>query len=415
MNRRPAYILVISFLLVTSLFTGCFTIIKNEPADTQQEPDTKPPVIISFTASPETVDYGVQSKLSWEVSGATEVTISPVVGPMEPVNEALVTPNETTTYTLTATNEGGESTASVTVTVIPAAAAQPDLIITDVWIQSQQVFYKIKNQGSGESKACRCNLYVNDVLEEEDYAESLAPGEERTEVFNRYTWTYRIDIGGSATTEGVWTQFEVKVCADIESVIDELNENNNCKSVFIGQEFLYDFTEYAHLADWSNTTGEVKYPIPSGSTSGAAFTEKTMILEDEKTHTTVLATYPQQVNNGWIQGIFSEYYTDVRSREAKSRDLTIPKRAKFVAEVGFKKGALGSAGVRFAVGVIDPNGMVEFFPGIYATYDGVLDHYEVDLSHLAEQKRRIILKVEAEQASDQNWAVWLNPRIIQEK
>jgi hypothetical protein len=415
MKRRFSYIVLLSLLLIISLCAGCITLVEKETADTKEEPSIKPPVIISFTAGPETVDYGVQSRLSWEVSGAETVSISPVVGPVNSVSQALVTPTTTTTYTLTASNEGGDSTKTVTVTVIPAAAAQPDLIVTDVWIQSQQVFYKIKNQGNGEAKACRANLYVNDVLEEEDYAEGLAPGEERIEVFNRYTWIYRIDIGTSVLTEGEPTQFEVKVCVDVESVVDELNENNNCKAVFLGQEFLYDFTTYAHLATWSNSTGKVDYPIPSSSKSGSAFIEKTMALEDEKTHSTILATYPQQVDNGWIQGIFSEFYTDARTREAKSRDLTIPKKAKFVAEVGFKKGALNTTGVRFVIGVIDPSGMVEFFPGIFATYDGVLDHYEVDLSHLAEQKRRIILKVEAEQASDQNWAVWLNPTIIQEE
>lgn len=407
---------LLSCLLVMSLAGGCITITEKDTAGTQKEPVGNPPAIISFTATPETVNKGVQSRLSWEVSGASKVAISPVVGTVGAKSDVLVTPDATTTYTLTASNDAGTSTDSVTVTVItPAAAAQPDLIVTDVWIQSPQVYYKIKNQGNGASKACLCYLYVNDVLEEEDQAQPIAPGEERTEVFNRYTWKYIIDIGGSAITIGELTQFDVKVCADVEKVVDELNETNNCKTILVGQEFIYDFTLFAHLATWSNGTGPVTYPVPTGSAAGAAFIEKTMGLEDDKTHSTVLATYPQQVNNGLIQGIFAEYYMDERTRETKSRDIEIPKRAKFVADVGFKKGALNTASARFSVGVIDSSGMAQFFPGIFAVYDGVLDHYEVDLSHLAGQKRRIVLKVEAEQASDQNWAVWLNPRIVQEK
>jgi hypothetical protein len=210
------------------------------------------------------------------------------------------------------------------------------------------------------------------------------------------------------------SQLAIKVCADIQSEVEESNENNNCKTVIQGAQYLYDFTDVAHLASWTNGEGPLKFPIPATSTSGAAFREKAMGLEDGTTHSTLLGTYPQQVDNGVIQGIFSEFYTDNVTREAKSRDLELPRRCSFMAEVGFKKGAEDTAGVRFIFGVMDASGVIEFFPAVEATYDGELDRYEVDLSHLAGKKMRFVLRVEADEASDQNWAIWINPRVVQD-
>ena len=77
------------------------------------------PVISSFTASPTTVAKGQPSLLSWQVSGATAISIDGGVGTVTGA-QASVSPQDTTTYTLTATNEGGSATQAVTVTVRPA-------------------------------------------------------------------------------------------------------------------------------------------------------------------------------------------------------------------------------------------------------------------------------------------------------
>jgi RHS repeat-associated protein len=75
------------------------------------------PSIASFTASPSTLTKGQNSTLSWSVSDATSLSISGI-GTVTGSNLS-VTPNATTTYTLTATNAVGSITASTTVTVLP--------------------------------------------------------------------------------------------------------------------------------------------------------------------------------------------------------------------------------------------------------------------------------------------------------
>ena len=78
------------------------------------------PVISSFTATPATVAKGSSSMLSWQVAGATSVSIAPGVGAVAGTqSQATVTPLDSTTYTLTATGTGGTATKDVIVTVRP--------------------------------------------------------------------------------------------------------------------------------------------------------------------------------------------------------------------------------------------------------------------------------------------------------
>jgi len=76
------------------------------------------PRILGFAASPLEIVAGDPSALSWQVENADEVTISSI-GAVDTISGVeQVTPNQNTTYTLTATNSFGSSTAAVTVRVV---------------------------------------------------------------------------------------------------------------------------------------------------------------------------------------------------------------------------------------------------------------------------------------------------------
>ena len=110
---RPAGVLA---LLALSLGTsGCLSGAEHEVTPTR-------PVIQSFTASPSSIAVRGSSVLSWTVTGATSLSISPGLGAVTGTSYT-VRPSSTTTYTLSATNAGGTSTASVTVTVGGSAPA----------------------------------------------------------------------------------------------------------------------------------------------------------------------------------------------------------------------------------------------------------------------------------------------------
>jgi IPT/TIG domain len=94
-----------------------FEVVTINPVYTQSNlPTGATPVISAFTASSSTVSAGAQVTLQWNVTGASYFDVTPQVGAIRGTS-VVVTPSETTTYTLNATNEFGRTTSSVTVTV----------------------------------------------------------------------------------------------------------------------------------------------------------------------------------------------------------------------------------------------------------------------------------------------------------
>jgi hypothetical protein len=77
------------------------------------------PVVGAFTASPASITSGQSSVLSWSLSGADTVSIDNGIGPESNTSSssATVSPSQTTSYTLTAINYIGTTTAQTTVTV----------------------------------------------------------------------------------------------------------------------------------------------------------------------------------------------------------------------------------------------------------------------------------------------------------
>jgi hypothetical protein len=76
----------------------------------------QPPVINSFSAIPASITPGGSSTLSWNVAGATSLSITPGIG-MVTGSSKQVSPAATTEYTLVATNAYGSTSAKTIVTV----------------------------------------------------------------------------------------------------------------------------------------------------------------------------------------------------------------------------------------------------------------------------------------------------------
>src|SRR5699024_3087343 len=75
------------------------------------------PVIAGFSAEPEGIELGESSTLTWDVEGATSVSIHPGIGDVNSDDSTEVSPSETTPYTLRAANADGVTARSVTVHV----------------------------------------------------------------------------------------------------------------------------------------------------------------------------------------------------------------------------------------------------------------------------------------------------------
>ncbi len=79
-------------------------------------PQGAAPNISGLTASSMTVAAGTPVTLSWNATGASYFYVNPQAGPARG-NSVVVNPTATTTYTLTATNAYGRTTASITISV----------------------------------------------------------------------------------------------------------------------------------------------------------------------------------------------------------------------------------------------------------------------------------------------------------
>ena len=70
-----------------------------------------------LAASPSSIKAGETSTLTWTTTNATTVSIDQGIGAVSPSGTTVVSPTNTTQYTLTATGPGGTATATTTVTV----------------------------------------------------------------------------------------------------------------------------------------------------------------------------------------------------------------------------------------------------------------------------------------------------------
>ena len=120
-RRVSAAVIAVSLVLFAA---GCKKKVPPPPPPPPPAPAPAPaptpaaPVVASFTAEPTTIQPGQSSTLRWEVTGSvTSVAINNGIGAVQNAGNRRVSPESSTTYTLTASGPGGNTTSSVTVTV----------------------------------------------------------------------------------------------------------------------------------------------------------------------------------------------------------------------------------------------------------------------------------------------------------
>jgi hypothetical protein len=87
-------------------------------------PAVTPPKIVAFNADRLIITPGELVTLSWDVLGATEIILAPI-GQVDTKDSITLSPANTTTFVLTATNTVGKSTAGITVIVQPLSPSAP--------------------------------------------------------------------------------------------------------------------------------------------------------------------------------------------------------------------------------------------------------------------------------------------------
>jgi hypothetical protein len=102
------------FLLFVLLLTACTTQIPSGELPQEQ------PVITRYEVNPAEITKGDSALITWDIVGASLVTIDPGVGEMPSSGSMQVAPDVTTIYTISATNKAGTVTRSLTLNVVSA-------------------------------------------------------------------------------------------------------------------------------------------------------------------------------------------------------------------------------------------------------------------------------------------------------
>lgn len=138
MLKRSAFILALGAAMMLS---ACGKKVVPPPPP---PPPPPPGPTASLTASPNTVDKGSPTTLTWQTTNATDVSIDGI-GAVQPSGSQQVTPADSTTYHLVAKGAGGtqEATARVTVNAPPPPPPpmQPTVSEEDLFSQNVKDIY----------------------------------------------------------------------------------------------------------------------------------------------------------------------------------------------------------------------------------------------------------------------------------
>jgi peptidoglycan-associated lipoprotein len=108
---------LLSVLAAVVLTAGCGKKVTPAPPAPPPPPPAAARPTVTLQASPDTINKGESSTLSWNSTDATQLAIAPEVGAVTAQGSTKVTPSDSATYTITATGPGGSASATATVSV----------------------------------------------------------------------------------------------------------------------------------------------------------------------------------------------------------------------------------------------------------------------------------------------------------
>lgn len=371
-----------------------------QPAENITPVDVSPccwPRINEFTVDSDNIKPGDNITLKWDVEDAAVITIDSGVGEVQTAGTVQVAPLKTTKFTLTAAGERGMATAWVTVQVAEKLTLMPDLIITGITYNSGLLYYTVKNVGGLEAGPNDTYLYdQSHVWRDTSWVSGLKPGEEMTRPFTNFNYQGN----------------EITICADGGKAVPEANEGNNCYVPTFGIKFNYNFQQYASRASWRGSAGRPEFGLQVDSSRGLATRLGSAVAADGETYPNVIQMVPAAESYAWIEGIFGDWQ-ERWQLGGYMLPLELPNNARFTSMVCLSGEASETSSMTFLFGLMEASGDINWWPGMTAAYGGAPQSMDIDLSAYAGKKVMAILRVEAGVSIDDNYALWIEPRISQ--
>jgi len=348
---------------IAALILVCVALVGPAPAQDEY------PTVVSFNADRNLIYEGENATLVWVVTNSTNVTIKPDIGEVVLNGSVEITPKKNSTYFLNATDGENSSTATVTINVIKKP---PELL----YFKADKT--KIKR---GEN----LTLYWN-VSNASDIFVTPEPG--RVELNSsavltpRDTTTYSIlatNAGGAATGPAV-----PRITVDVSPI-------------------LYEFIPNAKKASWYYNDGNKAESIDFGGSDtdkrGSASLMNNVRLCDDSIVQEVLWTHPSWINNGWIMG------------EYDLKDYVVQEDDHIYGKVAFKKGA-SWGDVIFELILVPEMENATVISETHATCSDGIKTFDIYLNRYAGKKVDIALATLTDGDADQDWAVWLDLKLI---
>ncbi len=160
-------------------------------------------------------------------------------------------------------------------------------------------------------------------------------------------------------------------------------------------EVVFDFLVEAPDAEWRNATDVLPFGDPDNDNPGVAAYAKNVTLENGKTYSKVLATYPERVTDGIITGLFPSY--------------KIHDGDHFRTQLGLREGCDGGK-VQFRLKYKEGASEVMINKWTKSCDDTLLT-IDIDLSDLAGHTVQFILEVSTQGSFKNDKSIWVSPRI----
>lgn len=195
-----------------------------------------------------------------------------------------------------------------------------------------------------------------------------------------------------------------KVQVDVENSVAEGDETNNvfenAIAVFSPQT-VYDFVAKAPLAVWQTgePTADLAWNGAPGDTQGFARWATGQLETGGAIQGQCLQTHPRWIANGWVAGTYLDLYNTMHY-VVQPGDL-------FYATVGFLQGA-NAGNVTYKVILRTSSSGNVTVAQIGDTYGDGVKTISADLSPYAGQGADVLLRVDAGDNADQDWACWVH-------
>jgi hypothetical protein len=194
-----------------------------------------------------------------------------------------------------------------------------------------------------------------------------------------------------------------KAQVDVESTVTESDETNNVLENTISvanPQVVYDFVAKAPLASWQSgdPVTDLTWNGGTGDAQGFARWATGNLETGAAIQGQCLETHPKWVVSGWIAGAYIGLYN--------TEHYVVQTGDRFYATVGLLQG--GNAGdVTFKVILRASSSGTVILAQTPDAYGDGLKTIDVDLSPYAGQGADMVLRVDAGENADQDWACWL--------